>query len=142
LSKKFIIRPNFTLSDNKNVDMNIGLGDVTTNIAYSPSVIFGNILVYSPIEQLHISLLQKFVGDQYMNNFDSVESRLPDYFVNDLNIVYSIKPKTIFKEIVLTGLVNNMLNKKYVSNGYMWDVYPYYYPQSGINFLAGMTLKF
>ncbi|POY40308.1 TonB-dependent receptor [Flavobacterium alvei] len=142
LSKKFIIRPNFTLSDNKNVDMNIGLGDVTTNIAYSPSVIFGNILVYSPIEQLHISLLQKFVGDQFMNNFDSVESRLPDYFVNDLNIVYSIKPKTIFKEIVLTGLVNNMLNKKYVSNGYMWDVYPYYYPQSGINFLAGMTLKF
>ncbi len=142
LSKKFIIRPNFTLSDNKNVDMNIGFGDVTTNIAYSPSVILGNILVYSPIEQLHISLLQKFVGDQYMNNFDSVESRLPDYFVNDLNIVYSIKPKTIFKEIVLTGLVNNMLNKKYVSNGYMWDVYPYYYPQSGINFLAGMTLKF
>ena len=142
LSKKFIIRPNFTLSDNKNVDMNIGFGDVTTNIAYSPSVILGNILVYSPIEQLHISLLQKFVGDQFMNNFDSVESRLPDYFVNDLNIVYSIKPKTIFKEIVLTGLVNNMLNKKYVSNGYMWDVYPYYYPQSGINFLAGMTLKF
>ncbi len=142
LSEKFIIRPNFTLSDNKNVDMNIGFGDVTTNIAYSPSVIIGNILVYSPIEQLHISLLQKFVGDQFMNNFDSVESRLPDYFVNDLNIVYSIKPKTIFKEIVLTGLVNNMLNKKYVSNGYMWDVYPYYYPQSGINFLAGMTLKF
>jgi iron complex outermembrane receptor protein len=42
----------------------------------------------------------------------------------------------------LTGLVNNILDKKYVSNGYMYDVYPYYYPQAGINLLAGLTLKF
>ena len=37
---------------------------------------------------------------------------------------------------------NNILDKKYSSNGYMWDVYPYYYPQAGTNFLAGLTLKF
>jgi iron complex outermembrane receptor protein len=42
----------------------------------------------------------------------------------------------------LTGLVNNFLDKQYVSNGYMYDVYPYYYPQAGINFLVGLTLKF
>jgi iron complex outermembrane receptor protein len=49
--------------------------------------------------------------------------------------------KSILKSIVFTGLVNNVFDKKYVSNGYMYGD-PYYYPQAGINFLLGATLKF
>jgi iron complex outermembrane recepter protein len=143
LSEKFMLRPNFTLSSNKNVDLAVeGQNYGTTSIAYSPEVIAGNIIVYSPIENLHISLLQKYVGEQYMNNIELPEAKLADYFVNDLNVSFEIKPKSIFKSILITGLVNNILDKKYVSNGYMYDVYPYYYPQAGINFLAGLTLKF
>lgn len=143
LSEKFIIRPNFTLSSNKNVDLAVeGQYYGTTKIAYSPEVIAGNIIVYKPIENLYISLLQKYVGEQYMNNIELPEAKLADYFVNDLNISYEIKPKSVFKSITITGLVNNILDKKYVSNGAMWDIYPYYYPQAGINFLAGLTLKF
>lgn len=142
VSKKFIIRPNFTLSDNKNVDLNIGLGNVTTDIAYSPSIIAGNIFTYLPINGLQISLLQKYVGDQYMNNFDSQEAKLESYFVNDLNLSYEIKTPKIFQSITITGMINNIFDKQYASNGYMWDIYPYYYPQAGINFLAGLTLKF
>ncbi|MFE3869838.1 TonB-dependent receptor [Flavobacterium sp. ZS1P70] len=143
LSKQFIIRPNFTLSSNKNIDLAVeGENYGTTDIAYSPSVIVGNIIVYKPLENLQISWLQKFVGEQYMNNIELPAAKLANYFVNDLNIAYEIKPKSVFKSIVITGLVNNILDKKYVSNGYMYDVYPYYYPQAGINFLAGLTLKF
>jgi len=143
LSEKFILRPNFTLSSNKNIDLAVeGTHYGTTDIAYSPSVIAGNIIVYSPIQSLHISLLQKYVGEQYMNNIELRAAKLADYFVNDLNVSYEIKPKSVFKSILITGLVNNILDKKYVSNGAMWDVYPYYYPQAGINFLAGLTLKF
>ncbi|KAF2334273.1 TonB-dependent receptor [Flavobacterium daemonense] len=143
LSEQFIIRPNFTLSSNKNVDLAVdGQNYGTTKIAYSPEVIAGNIIVYSPLQSLHISLLQKYVGEQYMNNIELPSAKLADYFVNDLNVSYEIKPKSVFKSIMITGLVNNILDKKYVSNGYMWDVYPYYYPQAGINFLAGLTLKF
>ncbi|KOP37615.1 TonB-dependent receptor [Flavobacterium sp. WLB] len=143
LSEKFILRPNFTLSSNKNVDLAVeGQYYGTTKIAYSPEVIAGNIIVYSPIKSLHISLLQKYVGEQYMNNIELPEAKLADYFVNDLNVSYEIKPKSIFKSITITGLINNILDKKYVSNGAMWDIYPYYYPQAGINFLAGLTLKF
>jgi len=143
LSEKFILRPNFTLSSNKNVDLAVdGQNYGTTKIAYSPEVIAGNIIVYSPIESLHISLLQKYVGEQYMNNIELPSAKLADYFVNDLNVSYEIKPKSVFKSITITGMVNNILDKKYVSNGYMWDVYPYYYPQAGINFLTGLTLKF
>jgi len=143
VSEKFIIRPNFTLSSNKNRDLAVsGQNYGTTTIAYSPSVIAGNMFIYKPIESLQISLLQKFVGEQYMNNIESSEAKLASYFVNDINIGYEIKPKSVFKSIIITGLVNNVFDKKYVSNGYMWDVYPYYYPQAGINFLAGLTLKF
>jgi len=147
LSEKFIIRPNFTLSDNKNVDLNIGYGEVNTAIAYSPAIVAGNIFIYKPIEGLYLSLLQKFVGDQYMNNLDSPEAILESYFVNDINVSYEIKPKSGpmaigIQSITITGLVNNVFDKEYVSNGYMWDVYPYYYPQAGINFLLGLSLKF
>jgi iron complex outermembrane receptor protein len=143
LSEKFILRPNFTLSSNKNVDLDVeGQNYGTTDIAYSPSVIAGNIIVYSPIKNFHLSLLQKFVGEQYMNNIELPSAKLADYFVNDFNVSYEIQPKSVFKSIMVTGLVNNILDKKYVSNGYMWDVYPYYYPQSGTNFLIGLTLKF
>lgn len=143
VSEQFIIRPNFTLSANKNIDLAVeGENYGTTDIAYSPSVIVGNILVYKPTENFQVSWMQKFVGEQYMNNIELPAAKLADYFVNDLNIAYEIKLKSVFKSIILTGLVNNVFDKKYVSNGYMWDVYPYYYPQSGINFLAGLTLKF
>lgn len=143
LSEKFLLRPNFTLSSNKNVDLAVeGQYYGTTKIAYSPEIIAGNIIVYSPIENLHVSLLQKYVGEQYMNNIELASAKLADYFVNDLNVSYEIKPKSVFKSITITGLVNNILDKKYVSNGAMWDIYPYYYPQAGINFLAGLTLKF
>jgi iron complex outermembrane receptor protein len=142
VSEKIIIRPNFTISSNKNIDLAVdGTNYGTTTIAYSPSFIAGNILVYKPIEKLQISLLQKFVGEQFMNNIELEAAKLSDYFVNDLNISYEIKPKSVFKSIVITGLVNNILDKKYSSNGYMWDVYPYYYPQAGINYMLGLSLK-
>ena len=143
LSKKVFLRPNFTVSTNKNVDLNV-LGDNVGNkqIAYSPSFIAGNIIVCKPLKQLNISLLSKFVGEQYMNNIESKEAKLNDYFVNDLNVSYEINPKSVFKSIVFNGLVNNVLDRKYVSNGYMYDIYPYYYPQAGINFLIGMNLNF
>ena len=143
ISEKFIIRPNFTLSTNKNTDLAVSGQDYgTTTIAYSPSIIAGNMFIYKPIEGLYVSLLQKFVGEQYMNNIELSEAKLESYFINDLNVSYEIKPKSVFQSIIITGLVNNVFDKEYVSNGYMWDIYPYYYPQSGINFLAGLTLKF
>ena len=143
ISKKFTSRPNITISDNKNIDLNVdGVNIGNKKIAYSPTIIAGNILIYKPIIDLQISLLSKFVGEQYLNNIEFIEAKLNDYFVNDMNISYELKPKSVFKSIVFSVLINNILNKKYVSNGYMYDIYPYYYPQAGTNFLAGLSLKF
>jgi iron complex outermembrane receptor protein len=143
LSSTFSLRPNLTLSRNKNIDLAVsGQNYGTKDISYSPSVIAGNSLIYKPTESLQIIWLQKYVGQQYMNNIELPEAKLADYFINDLNVTYEIKPKSVFKSIVFKGLVNNIFDKKYSSNGYMWDIYPYYYPQAGTNILAGITLKF
>ncbi|MCF6131599.1 TonB-dependent receptor [Flavobacterium wongokense] len=143
LSKQFIIRPNFTLSQNKNVDLNVlGENVGTKDIAYSPSIVAGNIFIYRISENFQFSWLSKFVGEQYMNNIELPSAKLQDYFVNDLNVSYEFRPKSVFKTITVTTLVNNVFDKQYVSNGYMYDVYPYYYPQAGINILTGITLKF
>lgn len=141
-----IIRPNIALSINKNIDFFIegengpeNLGN--TEIAFSPGMIAGNQLIFLPYKNLQIAVLSKYVGEQYMDNIESGNAKLDSYFVNDLNISYELKTEKIFKSIVFSGLLNNMLDTEYVSNGYMWGD-PYYYPQAGINFLVGATLKF
>jgi iron complex outermembrane receptor protein len=155
-----ILRPNVTISTNKNKDFHFEKDGVltplgNTNIAYSPNFIAGNILTFIPVSNFQVSFLSKIVGEQYMANIDAEGSKLDSYFVNDLNFSYEFKPNSIFKSIVLTGLVNNIFDYKYESNGYF---YTYddnwsnanqittiegagYYPQAGINFLIGLTLK-
>ncbi len=66
---------------------------------------------------------------------------LGGYMVNDLRLAYLIS-KEKMPGIELTLLVNNLFNALYESNGYVYDDSPYYYPQAGINFLAGITVKF
>lgn len=161
LSDKFAIQPNFTISSNKNkntfsqIDGNlVNLGK--TNISFSPEFVAANAIVFQPKENFQVSFLSKYVGEQFMGNTDSDASRLDSYFVNDFSVTYEVKPKSIFKLIVFSGLVNNIFGEKYVSNGYYYtydDTWTNpgvtttiegagYYPQATTNFLVGMTLKF
>ncbi|WP_308991471.1 TonB-dependent receptor [Mariniflexile litorale] len=146
-NNKFNTSTNIAISENKHRNFNSdvsgtieNLGD--THISYSPNVVLGNMLNYTPIHQFQLSLLTKFVGKQYLNNIDDKNSKMDSYFVNDFNISYEIKPKTIFKSIVFSGLFNNILNVEYISNAFDYgggDIY--YFPQATSNFLLGMTLK-
>ncbi len=153
--------PNFALSENKNrnfvasIDgelVNLG----TTNISFSPNVVANSMLIYQPFEGFQLGWLTKFVGEQYMGNIDSEASKLDSFFINDFNIVYEIKDIPVFSSILLNGMVNNIFDVKYVSNGYFFtfdDDWSNpgtittiegagYYPQAGIHFMAGVTLKF
>ena len=148
VTNSFVIRPNVALSSSKNIDFynegetgtqNLG----NTSIAYSPNVVAGNQLIVLPFKDFQVALLSKYVGKQYMDNLEMGNDKLKSYFVNDLNITYELKELPIFKSIVFSGLVNNILDKKYVSNGTMYGgPDPYYFPQAGINFLVGATIKF
>jgi iron complex outermembrane receptor protein len=161
ITNKLILNPNATLSQNKNQDFYFQRDGVlqnlgNTDIAFSPNFIFGNQLIYLPIKDFQISFLSKYVGEQFMGNIDSNRSKLDAYFVNDLNINYEWKLNKGIQSIVFSGLVNNIFNLEYESNGYF---YTYdddwsnpgstttiegtgYYPQAGINFLLGVNLKF
>jgi len=172
ITDKFSVRPNLTLSSNKNKEtivsrdggiVNLG----KTDISFSPEIIAANAIVFQPKENFQISLLSKYVGDQFMSNTESEVSKLDSYFVNDLNITYELQflrnqesleanRKPFCKSILFSGLVNNIFNVKYVSNGYYFtydDDFSVpgtvttvegtgYYPQATINFLVGVTLKF
>ncbi len=161
LNEKWSLRPNIGLSSNKNRDFIATLdGELVqlgeTNISFSPEIVFSNILSYQPFPDLQISLLSKYVGEQYMGNIDSEASLLDSYFINDLNIYYELSDVPVFKSIVFTALVNNIFNVEYISNGFFFTYEDEwsnpgsiktiegagYYPQAGINFLAGLTLKF
>jgi iron complex outermembrane receptor protein len=156
ITKTFSINQNLTLSRNKIKNFvldrdgsatNIG----TTNIAFAPELISGNSITYRPIKNLQIALVTKYVSEQYMSNTDTEASKLNSYHTSDLNFVYEINTKSIFKSIVINGTINNIFDKKYVDRGYTylndWDESSSfevqgYYPQATRNFLVGMTLKF
>ncbi|MET2986232.1 TonB-dependent receptor [Aureibaculum conchae] len=161
LNNQFAIQPAIAFSSNKNIAYKtqldgqlVNLGK--TNISFSPEIVASNAIVYRPITNLQFSFLSKYVGEQFMGNTDSERSKLEAYFVSDFNLFYEIKPKSIFKSIVVSALVNNIFNKKYISNGYYytyddtWSVPNQtttiegagYYPQATTNFLVGLTLKF
>ncbi|WP_405247911.1 TonB-dependent receptor [Cellulophaga sp. Asnod2-G02] len=161
LGTKFAFRPNITLSANRNKDFVFqrdgelqNLGD--TEIAFSPSVIIGGALVYMPTDNLQLSLLGKHVGEQYMGNIDASSSKLKAYSQFDFNVQYEIVTNSFIKSVVLSGLVNNIFNELYESNGYFFtfdDTWSNpgvtttiegagYYPQAGTNFLVGATLNF
>ncbi len=161
-SDKFIVSPNIALSTNKNIDflferdgelLNLG----NTNIAFSPNIIAGNNLTYLPAKNLQVSLLSKYVGEQFMGNIDSENSKLDSYFINDFNVSYElVLPNSFIKSILFSGLVNNIFDVQYESNGYFYTFNDDFtnpgaiqtiegagfYPQAGINFLVGATLKF
>ncbi|MDC1326886.1 TonB-dependent receptor [Ulvibacter sp.] len=153
--------PNAAFSINKNIDFVtskdgslVNLGN--TNTSFSPEIIIGNQIRFSLLKKLQFGLLSKFVGEQYMGNVDSETSKLDSYFVHDFNVVYTLTDIPVVKSIVFTALVNNIFNKKYVSNGYFYtydDDFSVpgeittiegagYYPQAEINFLLGATIKF
>ncbi|RLD41896.1 MAG: TonB-dependent receptor [Bacteroidetes bacterium] len=126
----------------------------TTDIAFSPNIIAANQFEITPIKNATILLNTKFVGKQYIDNTSNNYNSLDEYTVTDLILKYNIQTKWI-KEIGLVFSINNIFNAKYVSNGWVYS-YNYndsngdlsrgvidgYFPQAGINFMAGLNLKF
>ena len=154
------ISSNISFSRNKNIDYKTNFDGVVTNwgdtdISFSPDLVSSIGVNFRPKEDINISILNKFVGEQFMSNTESVVSKLNSYSTTDLNFIYSFKRSKHFKEIIFTAMINNIFNKEYVSNGYYYtydDTWSEpnmittiegagYYPQALRNFLLGITFK-
>ena len=120
-----------------------------TDIAFSPSLTGNSIITWEPIKNLGISLFSKYVGKQYIDNTSSDERMLDPYFINDLLITYSLAFKSL-EQLGFSLKINNLTNTEYESNAWVYryyseetfGVYDGYFPQAGINFMAGVGMKF
>lgn len=120
-----------------------------TDIAFSPSVIASSIFTLSPLKNLDINIISKYVGKQYLDNTSNNDRIINPFFVNDLRIDYKINT-TLFKEIRIGLLAANFLNELYENNGYTFSYVwggaktteNFYYPQAGRNFMASIAVRF
>lgn len=158
-SEKFSWSGNFTYGQSKIKEYVEDLNDYLeggtstntyddTDIAYSPNIIGTSQFTYSPTKGLDFILFSKYVGQQFLDNTSNESRKLDSYFVNDIIINYTLKTRFI-EEIGFSLMVNNVFDLEYESNGYSFGYLygeeyreTYLYPQAGINFLAGLTLRF
>lgn len=122
------------------------LGD--TKIAFSPEAIASAVLNWIPIKGFNVSLDGKYVSRQYIDNTASKDRSLDPYFVSNFKLNYSLDPK-IFKSLTLNLSINNIFNHEYETNAWVYRYYSEgkyskmdgYFPQAGINFMTGITIK-
>ncbi len=182
LLKNLELRANATLSQNKIVEFHEYKDDwdtweqidsvyTNTDIAFSPNLIIGSQLICQPFKSdkygdIEMAFITKYVGYQYIDNTSNQYAMLDGYTVHDLRVNYTLRNKC-FKELVLSGWVRNLLNKKYISNAWIYKFRsagydptsddPYAntegqgtgmynmigaFPQAGRHFFLGLTLKF
>ena len=120
-----------------------------TDLAFSPEVIVNNQISFKPHKSLNISMLLNSVSDQYIDNSSNNNRKLDFWFVSNLKVDYQLK-NVLFEEVKLHLLVNNLFDEEYESNAWVYS-YSYggerykmdgYFPQAGIHFLAGITIRF
>jgi len=122
-----------------------------TTIAFSPSVVAASHFNYHLNEKMSVNIASKYVGRQYIDNTTHIDRMLKAYLIHNLGINYSIHP-LLFKEMLLSLQVNNLTNRKYSSNAWVYKgvvgdqglvtIKDGWFPQAGIHFLAGISLKF
>ena len=146
LAPQLLLNANLTLSKNKIEEINAQDADGKTivlknvDISLSPNII-GNLgLKYDVAHNFNIGLNGQYIGKQYLDNTQNETLSIKDYFVADFSSQYTLPIKKI--DVDLKLLVNNLFNKKYTNNGYVYGTTPYYYAQAGTNFMFGVSLKF
>ena len=155
---------NFTLSENKIINFTevVDAYDVnwnplapktnffsSTDIAYSPNIISNSMFTFN-YKAFECGLNSSYVGKQYFDNSSDNARSINAYFVNNLNLRYSLMLMNL-TTVNFALMVNNLFDAKYEANAWTW--YSCYvdgvrvndsrfFPQAGRNFLAMVTIKF
>lgn len=161
LSQKLQMTTNLTWSSNQTQETVVAFNGALTNfgrrdLTFSPEWVGSNRISFKVNQNLEVNWFSKLVSDQFMSDINAPISKLEGYFLNDFGVSYALTPSRIVTRVRFDLLVNNIMNIKYISNGYY---YSYdddfsnpgvvqiiegvgYYPQAGRNVLAGVTLRF
>lgn len=121
-----------------------------TDISFSPASVSGLIFTFIPVKNLQVSLVNKNVSRQYLDNTQNLSRSIAPYSVFDLNVNYRLSPLK-WPELELMLSVYNLFNADYLTNGYTYgyyyesaerSTYNFYAPAAPLNLLAGLRLKF
>jgi iron complex outermembrane recepter protein len=159
VNKWFNASANFTISKNKinsfteyidNYDLGIQETKVHTNkdISFSPLLVGSAAFNFLPIKKIELSLLNKYVSKQYMDNTQDESRGLNGFFVQDIRAIYTLKKEGL-KNAQIIFQVNNLFNYLYEPNGYTFSyIYAgsfttenFYYPMAGTNFMLALNIK-
>jgi iron complex outermembrane recepter protein len=173
-NKQWTLSASTTLSANKiksfteyiddwDTGTQIALNHSNTNISFSPSVIANYQIAYTPLPKLTFSLLGKYVGKQYIDNTDNINTLLKAYHYHDFRVNYEVKlPYLQHASVAL--MVNNIFNNHYTNNAWAYRYSsksydaspdnPYtrsegngvynqtgFFPQAGRYFLVGLNVR-
>jgi iron complex outermembrane receptor protein len=124
-----------------------------TTIAYSPSIIAGNILSFN-VKGFYGAVQTNYVSRQYLTNSQRAELTLPAYSTTNLRASYRFPLRTM-KYLEVGVSVGNLFNAQYSSYGFGYSSLvhladgstsvastPGYFPQATTNLLANITLSF
>lgn len=150
---------NVTLSQNKIEEISEFIDDydnggqvertfTDTDIAFSPNFIGNSIFNYT-VDGFSAELWSKYVSRQYLDNTQNENRSIDPYFVNDLNLSYSLTNIEFANAVTATLRIANLLDVNYETNGYTFGFiaggeqrFNYYYPQAGRNFLLQVKWEF
>ena len=121
----------------------------TTDMAFAPKMTASSVLSFKPNNKMEISFLSNYVGLQYIDNTASTQRKLNAYLINNLKIDYTVRQK-LFKELKFNLLINNIFNRKYESNAWVYSYFyegrrnkmDGYFPQAGTNFIFNISVDF
>jgi iron complex outermembrane receptor protein len=127
-----------------------------TDISFSPSLISAvQVSVYpfrkrqkSFIQYVSIDILEKYVGEQYLDNTSKRNRMLKSYMTSDVICHWplSVKSHTVLN---FKAGINNLFNKRYEANGYTYSyqydstltTQNYYSPQAGRRWMVGIGIE-
>ena len=165
ITKWLTIEANAALSQNKIKDFDEVVedwdnGETTihydnSTLAFSPSTILnGFINVHH--KGFEATWHTNYVSRMYLDNTENVDRSLPAYSTSNVSLGYTLKPKKVVKEAAFKVYLNNIFNKRYAANGWVYSAiyasggHPndnrYYQigfiPMAGFNVMGNLTLRF
>ena len=157
---KFTVEANTTISSNKIVDYDYEYIEETSDstsvnrilslegnkIAGFPDYMANLVLQYN-FKEFNFMLNAKYVGEMKTDNFgdkaeksiflDYSDNTLPDYFVMNMNLSYSLKDIIGFKSLRFNVQVNNLLNELYAP----YAVGQEFFPAAERSFFFGIQIN-
>ena len=126
-----------------------------TALAFSPSVILNGFVNFN-LGNFKATWHTGYVSRQYLDNSQNTDRSLPAYSLSDLSFSYTVPMKTVFKSIVIGADLNNVLNARVATSGWVYSAVDekdgftpdkrYYQigfiPAAPFSALAHITLKF